>query len=80
MIGHTGVNETLASLQAKLKVLQESAMAARGNVVVLRCPPSWKTSLPIWGAPREDGWLMRAIKDKLDTRRLFNPGRFVDGI
>ena len=25
-------------------------------------------------------WLMHAVKEKLDPRRIFNPGRFVDGI
>ena len=52
----------------------------QGNVVVRRCPSAWKTALPVWGAPRGDAWLMRAVKQQLDPRGLFNPGRFVDGI
>ncbi len=63
-----------------LKKLQELATAARGNVVVLRCPAAWKTRCPSGALPRGDAWLMRAIKEKLDPRGLFNPGRFVDGI
>jgi glycolate oxidase FAD binding subunit len=59
---------------------QEWASMAAGNTVVLRCPTAWKTTLPIWGKPRPDEWLMRAIKAKLDPRNLFNPGRFVGGI
>ena len=27
-----------------------------------------------------DAWLMRQVKDRMDPRRVFNPGRFVDGI
>jgi glycolate oxidase FAD binding subunit len=48
-----------------------------GNVVLTRCPPEWKRTLPVWGRPRGDLDLMRAVKDKLDPRRLFNPGRFL---
>ncbi|HXG09659.1 MAG TPA: FAD-binding oxidoreductase [Gemmataceae bacterium] len=62
-----------------LKELQEAA-GEEGNVVVRRCPAAWKPGLPIWGRPRGDAWLMRQVKDKLDPRRLFNPGRFIDGI
>ncbi len=51
-----------------------------GNAVVEACPPEWKTSLPVWGNPRDDFWLMRRIKQSLDPDNLFNPGRFVDGI
>ncbi|HEV3238313.1 MAG TPA: FAD-binding oxidoreductase, partial [Gemmataceae bacterium] len=51
----------------------------QGNLVVLKCPVAWSKALPIWGAPRGDNWLMRAVKNKLDPKGLFNPGRFVDG-
>ena len=53
------------------------AVAAQGNLIVTRCPPAWKAALPVWGAPRDDAWLMRRVKDALDPRGLFNPGRFV---
>jgi glycolate oxidase FAD binding subunit len=45
-----------------------------------RCPTEWKRSLPVWGLPRGDGFLMKRVKDRLDPGRVFNPGRFVDGI
>ena len=60
--------------------LQERAAAARGNVVLPHCPPAWKRSLSVWGAPRGDAWLMRRVKAALDPRGVFNPGRFVDAI
>ena len=63
-----------------LEGLMRQALAAQGNLVLPRCPPAWKAALPVWGRPRGDAWLMHRVKEKLDPRRLFNPGRFVDGI
>ena len=60
--------------------LRELAAAADGHLVVTRCPLALKRAEFVWGPPRPDVALMRAVKDKLDPRRLFNPGRFVDGI
>jgi len=78
--GHLPDGLTLERVQAMLKELTDVAVAARGNLVLPRCPPAWKQSLPVWGAPRGDAWLMRKVKELLDPRGLFNPGRFVDGI
>jgi glycolate oxidase FAD binding subunit len=78
VIGHASEGLTADGAAAMLKGLQE-AVGEEGNVVVLRCPPAWKKDLPVWGRPR-GAWLMRQVKDKLDPRRLFNPGRFIDGI
>lgn len=80
VIGHTTADLTRERAQAMLVQLQAAAVAAQGNLVLWRCPSTWKTSLPVWGAPRGDYWLMREIKNKLDPRRIFNPGRFVDGL
>jgi glycolate oxidase FAD binding subunit len=80
VFGHAPGDLTLDRARQMLAPLQETATEAHGNLVVHRCPTDWKKSLPIWGAPRGDTWLMRAIKDKLDPRQLFNPGRFIDGI
>jgi glycolate oxidase FAD binding subunit len=78
VIGHINGARTLEDAQTVLRKLQE--LAIQGNVIVLRCPAEWKPALPIWGVPRGDAWLMRAVKDKLDPAGLFNPGRFIAGI
>jgi glycolate oxidase FAD binding subunit len=80
VIGRAGGDLTLDRARTILKKLLETAAAGRGNVILLRCPTAWKTELPVWGLPREDAWLMRVVKGRLDPGRLFNPGRFVDGI
>jgi glycolate oxidase FAD binding subunit len=78
--GHVVGDLTLEQATAMLKGLTDLASAAQGSLVVTRCPAGWKRQLPVWGAPREDAWLMRRVKEKLDPHGLFNPGRFVDGI
>ena len=85
---HAGSGIVRAHLAADLTaeraaaILNElTALAGEaGNVVLTRCPAAWKRQLPVWGRPRDDAWLMRQVKEKLDPRRLFNPGRFVGGI
>jgi len=81
--GHISGDLTLERARRILTTLQLAANErnnGQSNVIVLFCPPAWKTELPIWGDPRGDISLMRAIKGKLDPKRIFNPGRFVDGI
>jgi glycolate dehydrogenase FAD-binding subunit len=80
VIGHFTGGLTVEQAKPMLTTLLDAAAAAEGNVVLLRCPPAWKRELPVWGWPRGDASLMRAVKEKLDPQRLFNPGRFVDGI
>jgi glycolate oxidase FAD binding subunit len=78
--GHVRGDLTLDQARTMLTRLHELAAAAQGNVVLLRCPTEWKRELPVWGRPRDEVWLMKAVKEKLDPKRIFNPGRFVGGI
>jgi glycolate oxidase FAD binding subunit len=80
VIGHVVGDLTLPLAQDMLKTLTEEAATASGNIVLLRCPPAWKQTLPVWGLARGDAALMRAVKQKLDPRGLFNPGRFLPGL
>jgi glycolate oxidase FAD binding subunit len=74
--GHVLGDLTAEGARSMLRGPSERASAARGNLVLPRCPTAWKRELPVWGRPRGDAWLMRQVKDKFDPRRLFNPGRF----
>ena len=78
--GHLDGDLTLPRVAAMLKELTDAAVRAEGNLVVPRCSVEWKRELPVWGRERGDFWLMRQVKDKLDPRHLFNPGRFLAGI
>ena len=78
--GHLDGDLTLPRVAAMLKELNETAVRAEGNLVVPHCPVEWKRELPVWGRERGDLWLMRQVKDKMDPRHLFNPGRFLAGI
>jgi glycolate oxidase FAD binding subunit len=80
VVGHLPRGVGAGRAAGLIKELLDAAVAARGNLVVPRCPAAWKKELPVWGAPRGDAWLMRRVKEALDPHGLFNPGRFVDGI
>jgi len=75
VIGHASGDLTAERAAAMLKGRLATATAAHGNLIVTRCPPAWKAALPVWGAPRGDAWLMRRVKEALDPRDVFNPGR-----
>ena len=74
ILGHIEGELALEEAQSLLAKLREEASGA-GNLVVRRCPTAWKKSLPIWGTPRGDLPLMKAVKKRLDPKQLFNPGR-----
>jgi glycolate oxidase FAD binding subunit len=77
IIGRSHTDLPLDTAVNAMTALREIAVAAQGNLIVTRCPPAWKRELKIWGEPRGDLALMRAVKRELDPRNLFNPGRFL---
>ncbi|MBI3462632.1 MAG: FAD-binding oxidoreductase, partial [Planctomycetes bacterium] len=76
--GHAPHCADQAALRASLANLRSLVVSLGGNLVLRRCPTDWKGDVPVWGEPRSDLWLMRAIKHKLDPKGILNPGRFVD--
>ena len=77
VVGHFLGETTKQHAAGWLDKLRAAAVAAEGNLVITRCPSTWKRELPVWGKPRSDLWLMRRVREKLDPRGLFNSGRFV---
>lgn len=71
---------TRSQATSMLSIWRERAKAGQGSVIVSRCPSEWKSTLDVWGPAPGDAWLMREVKAKFDPRRIFNPGRFIDGI
>jgi glycolate oxidase FAD binding subunit len=59
--------------------LRQFAVGHHGNLIITRCPAEWKRELPIWGEPRGDWALMKKVKQAIDPKNLFNPGRFIVG-
>ncbi|AMV39651.1 FAD-binding oxidoreductase [Planctomyces sp. SH-PL62] len=72
-IGEWSEDEAAAAVAAK----RAQAVGDGGNLIVTRCPTSWKARLRVWGEPRADWALGRAVKAALDPRNVMNPGRFV---
>jgi glycolate oxidase FAD binding subunit len=65
---------------AEILTITQDAAGEDGFVIVERAPPEWKATLPVWGRPPADIAVMRAVRDKLDPRLIFNPDRFLDGL
>ncbi len=63
-----------------LAAVRDFAGNKGGFAVVEECPSAWKAGFSVWGESRDNFWLMRRIKEKLDPDSVFSPGRFVDGI
>jgi glycolate oxidase FAD binding subunit len=80
VFAHAPASLTAEAAGGMLTALRSAAESRPGSLVVERCPPAWKATLPVWGPARPDLALMRAVKQKLDPRSLFNPGRFLDGL
>jgi len=72
---HLPVDPTPERLSAIVVELTKRTTEGNGSLIVRRCPPAWKSQLPIWGRDRGDRELMRTVKASLDPNGVFNPGR-----
>jgi glycolate oxidase FAD binding subunit len=60
--------------------LRSHAEAARGSLVVERCPVDLKRRINVWGEPGPDFFLMQRLKSQFDPKGTFVKGRFVGGL
>jgi glycolate oxidase FAD binding subunit len=77
---HTLGEVALEDLAPELDRLRAEAVRDGGNLILARCPTSWKGRLPVWGEPRGDWALAERVKRALDPQGVMNPGRFVGTI
>jgi glycolate dehydrogenase FAD-binding subunit len=70
---------TPASLQG-VQSLRAAVEARGGALVVEAASAEVKRRIGVWGAPRVDFALMRALKEQMDPKRTLSPGRFVGGL
>ncbi len=63
-----------------VNILLQKAVRYQGNLVLPYCLPEWKDDFPVWGQTRPDAKIMLKVKQSLDPKSIFNPGRFVDRI
>ncbi len=76
---HAGNGVAFGHLGGELSVERASAILAAlggsGHLTVRHCAPEWKKVLPVWGNARGDREVMRTVKQTLDPKNVFNPGR-----
>ena len=56
---------------------RDKARLVGANVVIERAPPKLKQGIDVFGEPPEGLDMMRRIKEKLDSKGILSPGRFV---
>ena len=68
------------TLARHLTALRQSAMKARGNLIVESAPPELKQHIDVWGPLGDGDSLMQLVKVRFDSSGLLNPGRFISSI
>ncbi|MFO0801732.1 MAG: FAD-binding oxidoreductase [Gemmataceae bacterium] len=75
--GRAVTDVTLERAKSVAASLGDLAVAGGGNLAIVRCPTAWKSAFPVWGRPGPDRELMKHVKQTLDPKNVFNPGRLL---
>ncbi|MBM4340750.1 MAG: FAD-binding oxidoreductase [Deltaproteobacteria bacterium] len=68
------------SLLGLIKEFSSVAAKNEGDLVVETSSSDIKKRIDVWGEPKSDYEIMRRLKQEIDPKGIFNPGRFVGGI
>lgn len=77
-IAYVMIDTALSNLSVIAVTIQQLAAGMGGHAVVERIPAEVKGQLDVWGPPRDEWSLMRALKARFDPKGVMSPGRFVD--
>jgi FAD/FMN-containing dehydrogenase len=75
-----GARSKRESLLSMIREFSSVAVQNEGHLIVEAAPPDLKKKIDVWGELRGDYAIMRRLKQEIDPKRIFNPGRFVGGI
>jgi hypothetical protein len=76
-----GVVQALVSARAvtpaSIERARDDIRRCGGHLIVERCPDALAREVDVWGPPASGMELASGLKQVLDPKRRFNPGRFV---
>ncbi len=89
VVGHIGngilyielsPGDPVQELVTAIEELRAHAQAARGHLVVERCPVDLKRRVSVWGEPGKNFYMMQRLKQQFDPGNTFVRGRFLGGL
>ncbi len=70
----------MESMIELIRQLTSEAIKNEGNMMVESAPTILKKKISVWGEMRPEYQVMRRLKEEIDPRGIFSPGRFIGGI
>lgn len=75
-----GIRSKIESMIELIHKLTSEATKNEGNMVVESAPSLLKKKISVWGEMRSEYQVMRRLKEEIDPKGIFSPGRFIGGI
>lgn len=75
-----GIRSKMESLIELIQKLTSEAVNREGNMVVESAPSLLKKKISVWGEIRPEYQVMRRLKEEIDPKGIFSPGRFIGRI